>query len=83
MFDPLMTSVTFTINSFSKQFKRLLNRELKDFSEATQSKELSMWVYNTFVGKHPLASLRNGSTVTDIIIHYVYDLRFDWLATCK
>ncbi|XP_046847918.1 cAMP-specific 3',5'-cyclic phosphodiesterase 4C-like isoform X2 [Xenia sp. Carnegie-2017] len=36
----------------SNKFKRLLNRELKDFSEATQSKELSMWVYNTFVDKH-------------------------------
>ena len=22
-------------------------------------------------------------TIFNIIIHYVYDLRFDWLATCK
>ncbi|CAB3987038.1 cAMP-specific 3, 5 -cyclic phosphodiesterase 4C-like isoform X3 [Paramuricea clavata] len=46
----------------SNKFKRLLNRELKDFSEATQSKELSMWVYNTFVDKQvgvdPSSSIR-------------------------
>ncbi|XP_032218753.2 cAMP-specific 3',5'-cyclic phosphodiesterase 4C isoform X3 [Nematostella vectensis] len=33
----------------SNKFKRLLNRELKDFSEANQSgNQVSAWVYNTF-----------------------------------
>ena len=36
----------------SNKFKRLLNRELKDFSESNQSgNQVSAWVYNTFTGK--------------------------------
>lgn len=35
----------------SNKFKRLLNRELKDFSESNQSgNQVSAWVYNTFTG---------------------------------
>ena len=34
------------------QFKRLLNRELKDFSDANKSgNQVSAWVYNTFTGR--------------------------------
>ncbi|XP_067028272.1 3',5'-cyclic-AMP phosphodiesterase 4C-like isoform X2 [Acropora muricata] len=36
----------------SNKFKRLLNRELKDFSESNQSgNQVSAWVYNTFTDK--------------------------------
>ena len=42
----------------SNKFKRLLNRELKDFSESNQSgNQVSAWVYNTFTGNYSLQKL--------------------------
>ena len=48
-----LRSIVINLTYLFRQFKRLLNRELKDFSEGTQSgNEVSAWVYNTFVGMY-------------------------------
>ncbi|EDO46133.1 predicted protein, partial [Nematostella vectensis] len=52
----------------SNKFKRLLNRELKDFSEANQSgNQVSAWVYNTFTDKQLEVETAQSKTKRDCI----------------
>ena len=66
------------------------NLKVTDWSRVSVNSEIKITSINTFGCLFTFLQVKNfpkfkmvNMTIKRIIIHYVYDLHFDWPATCK